>query len=119
MPNAIAALGDGFKKGKAVANSWNQQPAVQEIADREQQFATARNATNVDQWQINAAIHFNSWENLQRADFQPVVGAFHALADMFMCEACEGMLYISPDRGPKSSLRCDCARVIINLQAKP
>jgi len=119
LPNAVSALGSRLKKAKAAANSWNQKEVLEVITDREQQFSAAKAASKVDEWQLNTAIHFNAWDNLQRADFEPVTVAFRALTDAFMCESCEGQLYVSPERGPNmDALRCGCGGVNINLLAK-
>ena len=35
----------------------------------------AKQATNVDQWQVNTGVHYNSWADLGKGDFVPVVSA--------------------------------------------
>jgi len=79
LPNATRALGDHFKKAKAAANSWNQVDTIETIAARESAFTDAKTRTGHEQWQINAAVHFNGWADLQKADFEHVVSAFSCL----------------------------------------
>lgn len=118
MPAAIAELGKQLKKAKEAASSWNQTATVQEIAGREATFVAAKQATNVDQWQVNAGVHYNSWADLDEADFQPVVAAFRSLTTSFQCPTCEQMYAVSPERGPKTGLRCQCGQLNLNLLPK-
>jgi hypothetical protein len=119
LPNAVGALGALLKSGRAAATSWKQDQVLSAIQSREDEFAVARTASNVDQWQVNAAVHFNAWADLRREDFQPVVTAFRSLVGQFICDACEGVIYVSPERGPREELRCGCGVVHINLKTKP
>jgi hypothetical protein len=118
LPNAVAALGDLFKKAKAAAQTWKKPEEVQKITDRESGFATIRQATFVDQWQVNSAVHYNEWANFQKQDFAPVVEAFRRLVAEMRCAECDGLLYVSPERGRKEALRCACAEVNISLVEK-
>jgi hypothetical protein len=104
---------------RAAAKSWKQDGVIPLIEEREGIFAATRAATNVDQWQINAAVHFNNWANLNREDFVQVVAAFRELVNRFSCEACGGLFYVSPERGEKETLRCGCAAMSINLNKGP
>lgn len=115
---ASAALNDAFKKGKEAANSWNQKDKVAEITLRHEAFKVAEQAAKLDQWQVNASIHWNPWADMQKADFTPVVAAYRTFTDHFSCPSCSGMLSISPAFGPKQDLRCDCGNSSINLNAK-
>ncbi len=67
---------------------------------------------------MNVAIHFNSWENLERKDFVPVAKAFRDLLGGFCCPYCEEFLRVTPDRETFESLRCDCGKTNINLLKK-
>jgi recombinational DNA repair ATPase RecF len=115
---ATSALGEAFKKGKEAANSWNQQGKVAEITKRHEAFKTAEQAAKLDQWQVNASIHWNPWADMQKADFTPVVTAYREFTDQFSCPSCSGMLSITPAFGAKQELRCDCGASNINLNAK-
>lgn len=113
-----SALSDAFKQGKEAANSWNQKDKVAEITTRHEAFKAAEQSAKLDQWQVNASIHWNPWADMQKADFTPVVAAYRAFTDHFSCPSCSGMLSISPAFGPKQDLRCDCGNSNINLNAK-
>jgi hypothetical protein len=52
-------------------------------------LSTHNGATNVEQWAVNRAVHYNEWANFGRKDFEPVVAAFKELLDCFRCAGCE------------------------------
>jgi len=119
LPAAISALGGAFKLAKVAANSWGQSDVVQAIALLEAPFTASKATTNVEQWQINKAVHYNAWADLEKGDFVPVVAAFRALISHFSCPTCEEMLSITPERGNKAGLRCTCGSVNLNFNSKP
>jgi recombinational DNA repair ATPase RecF len=119
LPAAIGALGAAFKTAKSAANSWGQAEAMQAIVQLETPFAEARAKSNVEQWQINKAIHYNAWADLARQDFEPVVEAFRALTGHFDCSTCGDMLAVTPERGRREGLRCQCGTINLNFNAKP
>ena len=118
LPAAVGQLRTLYGKGKAAANSWNQQQIVDELSDRHAAFGALVEASNVERWQINAAIHFNAWENLEKGDFEPVAQAYRKLVEAFYCGTCNEALRVSPDREAVESLRCGCAETNINLKKK-
>ena len=115
LPHGLVALGDAYKRGRVAAGKWNKPERVEEIKALESAFVDARTAANVDQWQVNTAVHYNSWANLSKPDFIPVVDAYRALVASFHCGDCGGLLRVSPERGPKESVRCSCGTVLISL----
>ena len=119
LPNAVGSLGKTLKNGRAAATSWNQDSLATAIEEREKLFAAARTATKIDNWQVNAAVHFSGWADLKKEDFAPLVAAFRDLVNRFTCEGCGGLLYVSPERGEREALRCSCGTVNINLKRKP
>ena len=118
LPNAAKAFQDGLKKAKSAASSWGNGDEVKSIQALEDKFVDARKAAFGDQWQVNPAVHYNEWANFDAKDFKPVADAFRELVHQMTCPKCEQILGISPERGPKEALRCDCAAVNLNLKAK-
>lgn len=118
LPSATVKFKKLLKESKAAATSWGKTGDVQAIEKLEADFAAVVTASGIEQWQLNAAIHFNEWDNLSVADFSPVVQAMRKLADAFICTnpAC-GLLYVSPSYDP-DVLRCDCASTNMNLKKK-
>src|SRR3546814_2915623 len=78
LPAATSALGTAFKSAKAAANSWGQADVVAAISLLEVPFAASKATTNVEQWQMNKAVHYNAWADLEKGDFLPVVTAFRS-----------------------------------------
>ena len=108
LPPAIARLRQLYGKGKESANSWSQKVKVEELATRAETFSRKVEASQAEQWEINAAVHYNAWGNFVRTDFEPVIRAFHDLVDEFTCTDCCEYLRVSPDRETPESLRCEC-----------
>lgn len=115
---AVAQLRLLYTKGKEAANSWGQQQTVGELANRTTIFGAVVEASNVERWQINTAIHFNAWDNLGKSDFEPVVQACRKLIESFHCTNCNEALRVSPDREVMEALRCGCGGTNINLKKK-
>lgn len=118
LPRATGQLRELYEKGKRAATSWGQAEVVKGIRASAGAFSKAVKQSNVEQWQINPAVHYNEWASLQREDFMPVVKAFRDLVETFQCPKCQGYLYVIPERGSMKSLRCDCSHISINLVEK-
>jgi recombinational DNA repair ATPase RecF len=117
IAGASNALADAFKKAKVSANSWNKKDLVTSISQRADAFAEAREKAGVDQWQLNAGVHYNPWADLTKEDFEYVVKAYKAFTAQFSCVTC-GLLYTSPEYKPKEMLRCSCGDTNLNLVVK-
>jgi recombinational DNA repair ATPase RecF len=118
LPSAVSRMRRLYANAKRAANSWNQKDVMAEIAVRESHFAVLAETSNAEQWQVNAAVHYNSWANLDRAEFSPVVTAFQDLLRGFTCPDCAGYLRVSPERGTPESVRCDCGKTTVNLRER-
>ena len=92
---------------------------VTAIGGRAAAFSEAREAAKVDQWQLNAGVHYNPWADLTREDFQHVVDAHKAFVGHFTCAGCSELLWVTPEYKPKEMLRCACGDSNLNLIAKP
>ncbi|MGE0356492.1 MAG: AAA family ATPase [Burkholderiales bacterium] len=112
---AIGHLKKLFKNGMDSATSWGNTTVADDIDAAEKRFTAKVTASNVEQWQINASVHYNEWANLSPQDFKPVSDAFHELIRAFHCDC--GPLYVSSELPPQS-LRCSCSKININLKKK-
>lgn len=118
LPSAIGQMRRLLKRGKSAANSWGDKATLSKIEAIEKIFAGAVAETEVDNWQINPAVHYNAWANFVRKDFEPVVKAYRKLAEAFRCASCGGLFYLTLDGVEPDTLRCECTKTMINLKAK-
>lgn len=115
LPRAISQVKKLLKEAKAVAQSWGQTDNFEKAQELETKFAAAAAASNAEQWQVNAAVHYNEWANLHRNDFEPVVKSFKVLVDAFTCQTCHSFLFVTPEHRSPESMRCKCGSVNVNL----
>ena len=73
----------------------------------------------VEQWQINPAVHYNAWADLQKAEMIAVIDAFQALFVHFNCDQCGVLIEVSPGRGRREYLQCMCGKVKFAFMSKP
>jgi hypothetical protein len=120
LPSVLSRMKSLCGKAADAAQSWGNTVAKDTATALKATLSTSNAATNVEQWAVNKAVHYNEWANFGKKDFEPVVGAFKELLACFRCEseACQSWLYVSP-RGTPESLRCACNAVNMNLKQKP
>jgi recombinational DNA repair ATPase RecF len=118
LPSAVSRLQGLYRKAKDAANSWNQKDIIDQLGTRHSEFSDRLKTSHAEEWQVNSAVHFNSWDNLGKEDFQAVVNAFRELLDGFGCSECDTYFRVLPDRETPEALRCDCGKANINLRKK-
>jgi hypothetical protein len=118
LPSVLARMKDLYGKAASAAQSWGKNDEKEAIANRKAALSAAAGASNVEQWAVNKAVHYNEWANFGKKDFQPVVAAFKALLACFRCDGCESWMHITPRAMPES-LRCGCNAINFNLKPKP
>lgn len=120
LPSATSHFQKLLEEGEKVANSWGNLKDEESIKKRKVDFKTLVNESQLEQWPINVAIHYNSWVNLHPNDFKSVYKAFNCLINSFFCPAedCGSLLTVVPDRGNRDCLRCNCSSININLIKK-
>lgn len=118
LPPGVKRLRGFLKDGIKSAESWGQVEKKASIEALLMSLNEASETSEVEQWQINTAIHYNEWENLNKTDFEPVVEAFKKLNGIFECDTCEELLYLIPERGKKEAIRCGCGSINVNLIKK-
>ncbi len=94
LPNAIYKLRKLVKSGKDVAQSWGQAVAQTPLLSLENALSEAVKEAQTDQWQVNAAVHYNEWAAFQKQDFTPVVSGYKKLVSTFSCDTCKGMYFV-------------------------
>lgn len=118
LPNAISRIKNSLKKAKTASQSWGKNEVFQVITQFEENFNLAVENSQVEQWAVNAAVHYNEWANFHANDFKPVAEAYKTLVEMFACPQCQSVLCITPPRGAVEALRCSCGDYNLNLIVK-
>lgn len=115
MQPALAEYSKLLKKAKDAAVSWGQNEKVAEISSMEIKFHKSKAAVRVDEWELNAATHYNEWAQLDPKDMKPLVENFQNLITVMTCGRCHELLSVSPKFGMKEALRCTCGECNFNL----
>jgi len=118
MPAVLKRMKELCGKAADTAQSWGNVADKEEVAKRKVALSTSNAATNIEQWAVNKAVHYNAWANFGKKDFEPVVAAFKELLACFTCAKCDSWLYASPSRGTPEALRCPCNATNLNLKPK-
>jgi AAA domain len=118
LPSVVSCVKDLYGKAAAAAQSWGDSTAKDAAGKRKTSLSAAAAASNVEQWAVNKAVHYNEWANFGKKDFEPVVAAFKELIRCCCCDTCGGWLYVTARVSP-GSLRCDCNATNLNLKLKP
>jgi recombinational DNA repair ATPase RecF len=118
LPAVLSRMKELHGKAAEAAQSWSNKVAAEAVAARKVALAAASAVTNVEQWAVNKAVHYNEWANFGKKDFEPVVAAFKDLLGCFRCEPCDSWIYLT-SRVNSESVRCDCNGISLNLKLKP
>ena len=76
LPAAMDQYKNLVARGRRSAISWGNSDAAAALDEQESIRKQIYGRTYVEQWSINASVHYNNWENMSKADFSPVVDAF-------------------------------------------
>ena len=119
LPAAMNQYKNILQRGRRSASSWGDSEKTSKFDERESIRKQIYDRTFVEQWTINASVHYNQWENMSKEDFSPVVDAFKDLQSLFECSECGRLLEKTPRKGNAQFLKCPCATVSWNLTNKP
>ena len=96
LPNVVARMKTLCGKAADAAQSWGNDADKEAAGKRKAALSTSAGASNVENWAVNKAVHYNEWANFGKRDFEPVVTAFKELLGCFRCETCESWLHVTP-----------------------
>ncbi|MBF0856540.1 ATP-binding protein [Gluconobacter oxydans] len=116
---ALNRLRELYSDGIKVAETWNDAAKTDLIKARKINLESAITGASIEQWQINPAVHFNEWANFDQKDFGPVVAAYRALVALLHCPTCNALFEVTPPRGAKKHLLCNCGASNISFTRKP
>ena len=117
LPKVISRIKTLYGKAADAAQSWGHTAVSDTLAKLKSALSRSADASNVEQWAVNKAVHYNEWANFVKTDFAPVVIAFKELLACFRCASCDSGLYITHRSNPES-LRCPCNNTNFNLRKK-
>jgi hypothetical protein len=118
LPNVLSRVDSLYGRAASAAQSWGNLELRDAIAARRAALSKAKMASNVEQWAVNKALHYNEWANFGRKDFEPVVAAFKELLSFLRCPKCASWLHVIPRGSHPEALRCGCADMNFNLKVK-
>ena len=119
LPAAMDQYRNLLKRGRGAASSWNDKDSLATFNELESVRKQTYDRTYVEQWSINASVHYNNWENMSKEDFSPVVDAFRDFQSLFLCSTCGGLLEKIPRKGSLEVVKCHCGKVNWSLRQKP
>ena len=119
MPAAMGQYKLLLQRARGSARSWGNSEALAELNELESVRSQIHGRTHVEQWAIDAAVHYNNWENMSEEYFSPVVDAFQVLHALFICSSCGGFIEALPRGKTPETVKCPCAKVNWNLTGKP
>jgi len=118
LPAAMEQYKVLLQRARRAAKDWGNVKVLADMDEMESVRKQIYGRTYVEQWAINASVHYNNWENMSREDFSPVIDAFRDLHDLFVCSTCHGMLQKLPRKGAAEIVKCPCGKVNWNLKQK-
>ncbi len=118
MPPAFNRLKELLDKSKKAANSWGDSERVKEITEFITIAYQVYQRTQVEQWGVNSAVHYNEWAKLNKNDFIPIKEAFEDLFSVFKCSKCDGTLKLMKNGIHVQGVKCPCGDSMYNLSRK-
>ena len=119
LPAAMDQYRNLVRKGRRAASSWDDKDTVTSFEELDSVRKQIYDRTYVEQWSINASVHYNNWADMSKEDFLPVADAFRDLQGLFMCATCGGLLETLPRKGSLQVTKCPCGKVNWSLRQKP
>ena len=118
LPAAMDQYRELVRLGRRAASSWSDNDKVATFDELESVRKQVYERTFVEQWSINASVHYSNWANMAREDFSPVVDAFRDLQGLFECPTCGGLLGKVPLKGKLQVAKCPCGELNWNLRKR-
>ena len=118
LPAAMEQYKKLLGRARSAARSWGLQEITAELDEANSIRKQIFDRTFIEQWAINASVHYNNWENMSHEDFSSVVDAFKDLQGLFLCSACGAFLERLPKKGSPGVVKCRCGTTSWNLEAK-
>ncbi len=107
-----------LKKAKATAQSWKQTGMFDKLDMLDKESSAVLALCQVEQWSVNASVHYDRWTHLGKQDFEPIVNSFKRLFELFQCGTCHEMLYVITPGAEPVAVKCACGATTWNLSSR-
>lgn len=120
LPPVLKQWRKYLEDGEAAAINWGQDDVAIELKAARESAKVSIAKSESEKWAVNPAVHYNEWANFEAHEFAAVVAAFRDLLEKLRCDndACKSYFRVSPYKGPRDAMRCDCGKVNVNLKKK-
>lgn len=118
FPSAWSAYSKLLKRAKEAAQSWHDDEAFQRFQEIASIATQCYKATGAEQWALNKAIHFDSWQNLGKQDFKDVVSSMKNMCEQFICSKCGSTIHLALEDKSIGAIRCNCMAICWNLKKR-
>lgn len=121
LPAAIGRYSNLLKTAIKSAESWGHTEVLDTLKKADAKRIEVVQRTNVEQWYVNKAVHFNEWANFQKEDFVPIINAFKDLYENILScpnQSCQSVVEVTFNGASKTGLRCKCGNINWNLVKK-
>ena len=107
-----------LKDAKRSANSWGKKEDVEKYDNMETVANEVIQRSQVEQWGINANVHYSKWDDFSKEDFLPIAEAFQDLEGLFKCTSCKGIISLNFEGTAPTNVACPCGQVFWNLKIR-
>ena len=118
LPAAMTQYRNLLNKAIKVAKTWDDQNNFEKLGELNSTVDQIYKRCGVEQWALNANVHYNNWTNFSKNDFQPVIDAFQDLWTIFLCSKCGGMLHLVTKGLNHEAVRCNCSAVNLEFNTE-
>lgn len=112
-PAVISAYKKYLKRARKNSKKAGPVEKVKELEDLEKKSKEIIVKSQVEQWIINKNVHYSTWGEFSREDFEPVVLVFKNLFDLFICDSCDTT--ITKGETADKIISCSCGEVFWNI----
>jgi hypothetical protein len=114
----MGQFSDLLKDAKKALESWGGKIQDDDLQFLDNERKEIYKRLGGELWAVNVNVHFNDWANFGKKDFEPVVKAYRALFELFICNKCQGMIRVVRAGKEFQNVRCNCGNVNWNLVKK-
>jgi DNA repair exonuclease SbcCD ATPase subunit len=107
-----------LKEAKNAAKSWDKNDENDELEKLHKKAQEIHKRFNDEQKAVNPNVHYNYWADFNEQDFRSVVEAFQEFFNLFLCDKCHGMLFLSTKGSDPVAVSCNCGETSWKLIRK-